>query len=249
MIRPTSLLLILVICVVGYYYLNSNPKTASKLERTEGYHTFLWSVGEGIVIFLRALAIYCILKIFCDLFDWYPSISHWVLIDILGTQASYNDILSVDISLIAALLAYLTPRISYGFSQNEFKSQLYGWFAQDKGAPEFNQLFYKSLQSGLPILLTMSDRKVFIGYITEMHPADFNDIQIVPLYSGYRSINTLELNLVTPYIDIIKDIEDEETKDVELDEFLVTLPIREIVHAHLFNFEYLESFEELEGRR
>ncbi len=248
MIRPTSLLLVLVMCVLGYYYLKSNPKTASKLERTEGYHTFLWSVGEGMVLFFRALVIYCIAKLVFTMTGVYFSFSSLVLVDILSLEASHFDILTCDVALIAWVLSWATPRYVYNFSQAEYENQLFGWFAQDKGAPEFNQLFYKSLESGLPILFTMSDRKVFIGYITEMHPADFNDIQLVPLYSGYRCEKTLELNLVTPYVEIIQDIESEESQDVDLNEFLVTLPIREIVHAHLFNFEYLGSFEELEGR-
>ncbi|MEZ9060100.1 hypothetical protein [Vibrio pelagius] len=201
-----------------------------------------------MLIFLRALFIYCVAKLLFDAIGCYPSVAKFVLVDILNTKAAHVDILTVDIALIASLLAYATPRVVYRFSQAEFNNQLFGWFAQDKGAPEFNQLFYKSLESGLPILFTMSDRKVFIGYITEMHPADFNDIQIVPLYSGFRCKTTLELNLVTPYVEIIQDIENENTQDVELDEFLVTLPIREIVHAHLFNFEYVEPFEKLEGR-
>lgn len=138
MIRPTSLLLVLVMCVVGYYYLKSTPKTASKLDRTEGYHTFLWSVGEGMLIFLRALFIYCVAKLLFDAIGCYPSVAKFVLVDILNTKAAHVDILTVDIALIASLLAYATPRVVYRFSQAEFNNQLFGWFAQDKGAPEFN---------------------------------------------------------------------------------------------------------------
>lgn len=248
MVRPTSLLIILIISVLGYFYLKATPKTAAKLGRTEGYHTFLWSVGEGMGLFVRGYILYLFHKVVCAYIGWESSLSHDLFVSITGLELDKTDEILADIIILTAILSYIAPRLQYGFSQEKYKQKLYDWFAEDRAAPEFNQLIFKSFKYGLPILFTLSDRKVFIGYVTEIHPSDFSDIQVVPLYSGYREESTLELNLLTPYVGIIEDIENIETEDVELEEFLVTLPLREIVHAHLFNFEYMDSFAQLKGK-
>lgn len=51
---------------------------------------------------------------------------------------------------------------------------------------------------------------------------------------------------VTPYQDIIHDVENDNEKELDFEAFTVTLPLREIVYAHLHDFEKYEDFKKAE---
>ncbi|MEZ9590965.1 hypothetical protein AB4302_08350 [Vibrio breoganii] len=136
----------------------------------------------------------------------------------------------------------LLPTIYYRGDEEAFLEALLQEYENDPESSEFTELFFRSLEFGLPILFTMSDRKVFIGYITQINYFDTNDIHIRPLLSGYRDKESLSLKLVTPYKDVFEDLEEKDA-GFDQDAFTVTLPLREIVHAHLYDFEYQGDFE------
>ena len=59
----------------------------------------------------------------------------------------------------------------------------------------------------------------------------------MPTLSGYRKDDTLELELTTNYDKVLNSDD-----DVVTESFLVTVPVREIVHAHLFDLERYEKY-------
>ncbi|MCR9664497.1 hypothetical protein [Vibrio parahaemolyticus] len=75
-----------------------------------------------------------------------------------------------------------------------------------------------------------------------MNVFDFNDIHIRPILSGYRDKTDLTLKLVTPYKDVFDSLKKDDDGFDE-DAFTVTLPLREILHAHLYDFEYQKDFD------
>jgi len=120
--------------------------------------------------------------------------------------------------------------------------------AEDSESPEYTSLFFRSYEYGLPILFTMSDRKVYIGYVPVIHAKPFNDIHVIPILSGFRDKDNLKLELVTPYKDIIHDVENDQEKELDFEAFTVALPLREIVYAHLHDFERYEDFKKAEEK-
>ncbi|EPE6900349.1 MULTISPECIES: hypothetical protein [Vibrio] len=152
-------------------------------------------------------------------------------------------------------------------------------FLSDVESPEFSRLIKKASELSLPILFTMSDRKVYVGYPWEITGgALINDLLVVPLVSGYRCKETNRLYIITRYIDVVQKIKEQEElefkeflkkdgkytdKDIDLmfeqyplsrieaqvediEEFLpytVSLPYREIVHAHIHNLDQFELFK------
>ena len=244
-----SALVIFVLCLSGYIYLKTNPKTQMKLSRTNGYHTFFWSASWGVGMGIRAVFIYYIGILLYDIFGLRFSLGDFFLNEVLKCNAPYSYVVIFDLSIVAIFLGYLLPAFSFRFNKSLRTKIQIRWLREDTEAPEFTQLFFKSLEYGLPILFTMSDRKVYIGYVLEINSTDFNDVNIIPLFSGYRDKDTLELVPVTPYKDIFIDIKNE-TKNIidDLEVFSVTLPLREIMYAHLHDFEYYSKFKSLEGK-
>ena len=92
------------------------------------------------------------------------------------------------------------------------------------------------------VCLTMKDRKAFVGWVTKSPNLRANDtyVSLVPLMSGYRDKDTLDLtfNVFYPterYFD--------ESSGVIAADFVVALPVAEITSARLFDLElYSEVF-------
>jgi hypothetical protein len=106
---------------------------------------------------------------------------------------------------------------------------------------EFSGLFIRSADTGFPIAFTLSSRKVYIGYITDLPLGHVNDITIIPLISGYRREVDMSLVYVTPY-NMVDEVMDNGNK------FQITLPIREISHANLHDVELAKKFKSVESK-
>ncbi|HCE2586949.1 hypothetical protein WOC08_16455 [Vibrio parahaemolyticus] len=242
MVRPVSLLLVLVLCLSGYFLLSRTHYKYHQLRRSNGYHTFLMSSGAGLLLLFLAIFVYFIGQQIYQLTGYSWSLAKCILYDILQTKASATDVALLDISMVMGCLSLLLPVLRYRGSVDNYYSELLSSYENDPESSEFTELFFRSLEFGLPILFTMSDRKVFIGYITSMNIFDFNDIHIRPILSGYRHKDSLKLILVTPYKDVFDTLK-KNNDGFDEDAFTVTLPLREILHAHLYDFEYQKDFE------
>ncbi len=281
MLRISSFFLIFVFSIAGYTFLRLTPATENKITRSSGYHTFLFSAGAGLILFIIAFFFFLLGKCinhFCSSLSF--SAGNYFLYTVLKIdEVSYWPTVIIDLSISTLILSVLLPLILrkmisayYKVSVNKLRRT---WFSEDKENPEFTKLFFKSYELGVPILFTMSDRKVFIGFVYEIHSSNFNDVYVLPLFSGHRSSDTLEVELKTPYISVIDTIrknsealqktkENESVSELELDDehlmednvcntnvsdlkkFVLALPLREIVHAHLHDFKLYVEFKKKE---
>lgn len=78
-------------------------------------------------------------------------------------------------------------------------------------SPLDNLLFTLSLQKDKYVMLTLADRKVYVGKVISLgEPTETNgmdqDISIIPLMSGHRDKDTLKLKFDTHYSEIESDI-------------------------------------------
>ncbi|PKF48774.1 hypothetical protein [Enterovibrio nigricans] len=220
--KPTSLLFILVLCLAGYYLLNKLHRFHYPLKRSNGYHTFLSSATAGFAVCGVAIVVYAIADCGLRALNWHFSLGDIVLNNILAYDAPSNSVSLFDVCAITVILCLAIPVVFYRFSIDRQYICFLEEFAQDGESPEFTQLFFRSYEYGLPILFTMSDRKIYIGYVTEIHSKPFNDVHIIPIVSGYRDSSELRLVPVTPYQDIIHDVENDDEQELDLEAFTVT---------------------------
>ncbi|OCH17021.1 hypothetical protein [Aliivibrio logei] len=246
MIKP-SVFFVLILCIAGYSFAKNYHKTHYNLKRSSGYHTFLMSAVLGAILFSIATIVYIAGLQIGNATGLDVSFGRYILIDVFKGGQSASEVIVFDIALISMLLAWVIPALYYFIKGNK-KALFFNQFAEDPKSPEFTRLFFMSHYHEMPILFTMSDRKVYIGFVTEIYSNDFNDIHIIPYVSGYRDKDTLELKTVTPYQDVMDEIKNNNQKDVDLKTFTVALPLREIAHAHLYDFNHEENFHEKEQK-
>lgn len=235
---PTNVLFVFILLVAGYISCSLFHWTHWELKRSSGYHTFLMSAVAGFVIFAAVFMIRWLLVVYGPDFN---------VVDSLLVSAFPQLILSaqtrvlIELAGSSLLLALSAPIIFYLMATKILRTtrslMLIGAFVDSSGSPEFTNLIYSSLSHGLPILFTLSDRKVYIGYPLDVKAGDFNDVRILPTLSGYRKGETLELELTTYYDEVLNS-----DVDVVTESFLVTVPVREIMHAHLFDLERYERY-------
>lgn len=235
----TNILFGLIIIIAGYRICSRIHLKRYQLKHSSGYHTFLLSAGAGLLILLITYLLRLPLVI------WGPDFSlvaEALRAGLPDTVAASETVFFIELSLGMLIFSFSVPPIVYwladrlsGYNRGLLFT---GAFLEHPDNPEFTKLLFSSTEYGLPILFTMSDRKVYVGYPMELKSEKFNDQRILPVVSGYREKDSLRFIPVTPYQSVIEN----ELEDADYEKFSVTLPIREIVHAHLIDLKLFDLF-------
>lgn len=108
--------------------------------------------------------------------------------------------------------------------------------------------------SGRLIQFSLSTGKVYIGYPYEFNLFQKEDyIKIIPMISGYRHSKKLTLELTTyynPVYDIIlsSESESEGMKGMSVDNFVVLIPVSQIISVSAFDPEVYDHFENFNNK-
>ena len=236
-----NVLLVLILLVSGYLFCINVHTLRWRTLRSNGYHTFLISASWGIMV----IALTYITRLLLNLTTPQFSIVQQILW--LGTpniDFSIQTIVLLELTfgsiIFATMIPWMTYKLSGKFGYDRHRL-FQGAFISAQGGPEYSSLLLSSMETGVPVFLTMSDRKVFVGYPIEFKPEDYSELQILPVLSGYRDQITLGFNITVNYADVLKTATSE-SSNVAPEDFTVTVPIREICHAHMFDIEHYGKF-------
>jgi hypothetical protein len=108
-----------------------------------------------------------------------------------------------------------------------------------KYGSQLEKFFYETITHRLPVSISLDNRKVYVGYVWRLapldpHRADDYAVRLLPVRSGYRDEKTLELHFTTRYTEVYRQIGSGELGGVNHEDFLIVLPIKNIVSANLF---------------
>jgi hypothetical protein len=98
-------------------------------------------------------------------------------------------------------------------------------------------LILQSQEKALPISLTLSSGKVYVGFCMEPpDPTRGNDyLTILPTVSGYRDKETQRVTFTTIYQDVYARISRGEMPGLEAKDFNIVLRVDEILYATLYS--------------
>lgn len=111
---------------------------------------------------------------------------------------------------------------------------------------DFEQLITRSVYDVFPILFTLESRKVYVGWaVSAPNPAhERKSIRILPIISGYRNKDTLEVEFTTDYLPIIDGVLDDKNINYALEDLEVIIPASSLSSCHLFDMTlYNEHFK------
>lgn len=208
------LFLILPILVSGFICCHILPAEKLKLHRYEGQYLYLKSAKYGITCLFISILIILLLnrfvppKLGCVSLDFYGFLFYFIEPLIVSDKPeSVTWILIFSFStLLCPWLLRFAANIMY---RREFRtdkvSEMLTW--QILNDSPLDALLYKSVVSKsnpVPLMLSLSDKKVYVGNISSMGEPNENEgmdqeIVIIPIMSGYRDKETLEVEFTTYY--------------------------------------------------
>lgn len=210
---PTGIVLIPLFA--GYIVLHTCFLSRFRAQRQDGYHLLIESVLAGIPISFSAW----ILAALVHSREW----------DFLGIEASFGR--APVPYLGTAFLAGLIAAIAGGLVNLLFPPGKAKWYLIKRNDDGFLRLTHQAVREEKPISTTLKNKKVYIGFVVQtpgLRPGE-QYISILPLASGYRESDTLDLVLTQDYTRVY------DRTDIVPSEFAVTFPLSEIESASLFN--------------
>lgn len=99
-------------------------------------------------------------------------------------------------------------------------------------------LLHNAARTGTPVSLTMSNRKVYVGFIRATPTLRYPHTRILPTMSGYRHESTLKVHWETIYWSVYESLEKRRKKGeivIGKEAFGIVLPIDQICSANIFD--------------
>jgi hypothetical protein len=218
----------------GYTFLSIFYYTKFQHSRIETQRLIFHSIIIGIfLIFVSSYIDTYILKIY--FLNFREFLGKFVLINI----ENLNFFLLT--FLIAPLLGLVLNLI--------LPTNIMMWKVIDKWGDEFEKLYYLSLNekefSKRLVMVTLDNNKVYVGYILRLtKPLLTQQLELIPIISGYRKEDTKKVEFTTPYIKVISELVQNDNFDIIDEELLVVLPKDKIVTASRFYPKVYERFQE-----
>ncbi len=213
--------LIFIPALGGYFLLRFLNYTRYGIARDSGYHVLLKSAVVGAVLFALAHGIILIID------KQSPEVlSQW------ESYIDYPFSSTVTLGVLLEFVILIAGNLIY---------------SKDKAAKDtairdgdlIELLIRESMQAPTLIELSLRSGKSYIGFALESGIAKSgdSDISMIPMASGYRNEETLELEITTNYAPVIEDSE------LDYTDFRVVIPKSEIVSTRLFDPEIYQRFQ------
>jgi len=253
-------LLLLPILGSGFLYCHLHPIYYYRLHRYEGQYLYLQATKLGLIsFFVSSVFHFCFLPILYWINNWYgidwgqdyivTLAKHLVNYGLIPPESSrpisWLLILSFTSFLIPVADRYLYKsafRYKHGYATKKVAEVALALDIMEdlfKDSP-LDKLLFESLISangaGI-IMLTMADRKVYVGKVLTMGEPNENEgadqeISLKPILSGYRDKDSLKVKFTTPYHEFSTD-------------FFLILKQDQIVSATNFELSVWEGFQKL----
>lgn len=240
---------ILVIAVTGFLYVNLSLTTRYKFKRSTDWSAYLYVVAWGVGFFFIAWSTVSLLSGFGILRVFYDYLSSKInLNSVVMTSNDLDEkknllklVLICILSIFFASLMGCFNRIYYKFfSDNKLKS-----LSKIISNNPLESLALESHIRSFPILVTLSSSKVYVGLIPFppiLEDGRLEHISLLPLLSGYRDTNKLEVKFTTNYYNHYKNFSSN-NEDLDLMDFNITFPISEILSISLFDMDTYNEFQ------
>ena len=217
--------LYLVPVLTGYWFLTHLHYTNYNVVRAAGYHVFFQSAIAGGLLFVFAQGIIYLLKL-CLADD---------AIFVSSTLASNSAPF-----ILCALSGFLLPPAGNKFYGRE-KSAAH---IAEKNGYRLALLLSQSIKEQKFVELSLKSRKSYIGLIlgSEITRYGEPDIALLPLASGFRDKDTLELEITTNYAPAIE--QSLEASDLQYEDFQIVIPRDEVISARVFYPDAYDLFQD-----
>jgi hypothetical protein len=220
---PTNLLLLPLLA--GFWFVTRTHYLNFRTQRLDGYWLLLESSFFGVIfgvlarLFVVAIASSC----------WgSPLKTAWATLSSIPYTGT-----AVASFCIGIVAPYLVNGIFLLFGGIERARNL----AIERHGTDLDKLLNAALASERKISVTLNNRKWYVGYVSRVPSLSPREayVSILPVMSGFRNPETLEMEATTDYVPIYES-------GVDKNKFVVIVPIAAIASASLFDDEIYVRF-------
>ncbi|MGY2400677.1 hypothetical protein [Pseudomonas sp. SDO5271_S396] len=248
-----GLLIILPLLVSGYLVCIKHPYYYCRLHRFEGQLLYLQVARLGVACLLAATFLSALILamskqgpyVFWTDYSSYLG-SRLVQLDIANEKNSTLWVFLLQVGLTSMLMPFFWAKVyvlSHKINLNlESTRQLDLQLTLGilEGTP-FKTLLKESMQQQAPCMFSFSDRKVYVGIVSVVGvPTESDGVDhaftLIPLLSGYRDKDTLEVTLNTHYANVVAPVS-------------IMLLQDNVVSATRFDFSTWHSFQSRKNRK
>ncbi|HHB6859375.1 TPA: hypothetical protein ACN7KA_004101 [Klebsiella pneumoniae] len=248
-------LLLAVILVSGFIYVNLSLSTRYRYKRSNGWDAYFFVAAWGIVFFLAggfltfALNISGGFRWFSNALNLTPDSFNGMLSTTTDKPQRINEIKQIAWVVISIVLAAL-----FGWLNKRRTSKgdrRWDALAKAVGNNAFESLLMEASARQFPIIATLSSRKIYVGLVTcpALENGLSEHLEILPLLSGYRDKDDLTINITTNYHQhylesgVISGM-----SRLNIQDFRVLIPKDEVETISFFDTETYNKFKENEAR-
>lgn len=168
----------------GFVFISTWNRTKFKAIRLDKERLLFYASLAGLGLLSFAYVLHSLIPPFIPCISWLPCLP------LLPFEY-------ISVSFTALILGLLLPYpLNLYWKEDEESSR----YIEDEGDP-FEQLINKALDTAKPVMLTLSNSKVYVGFvISSFSPArEQRTIHIAPIKSGYREGTKQRVNFTTDY--------------------------------------------------
>lgn len=220
-------LIILSIAISGYIFSTFCYRLRYKTARESGHRLYLTCASVGWVFVLIGYALIQLVVTICTHYRF----GSWLVAAISPShEPLFVSALSPALSTMAMVVYNSLPHsksrnIERVWAKNDFDSLISYVTGGDKPNP---------------LSLTLDTRKVYIGMVARTNEPDdgSSHVTLLPLFSGFRDPNSLELSLENRYDEVFDYFDPLQNGPTTFDirDFLLVIPLSQIVTANPFNY-------------
>jgi hypothetical protein len=210
---------VLFILVVGFVFCHKHPVYYFKLHRYEGQYLYLQVAFWGLVCFIISTVLNVLLIEFFSItacncgeaIGW--NYVDWIAKYITETkiEVSRSNLMSwlIVVSVTALAIPSLWSHLQYAYKKHALgldTNEEVDVFIMSRifADSPLDSILLSSILEEKLLMLVLNDRKVYVGRIASMGEPNENEgadqeVNIIPILSGYRHKDTLELTFTTDY--------------------------------------------------
>ena len=248
-------LLLAVILVSGFIYVNLSLSTRYRYKRSNGWDAYFFVAAWGIVFFLLGGFFTFILNVSGG-FRWLANALNLTPDSFNGMLSSSKDKLQRinEIKQIAWVMISIVLAAISGFGNKLRTSRgdrRWDALAKAVGNNAFESLLMEASARQFPIIATLSSRKIYVGLVTcpALENGLSEHLELLPMLSGYRDKDELTISITTNYHQHYLDsgvISGMSRLNIE--DFRVLIPKDEVETISFFDTATYNKFKENEAR-
>lgn len=237
----TLLTFLIIPLVAGYSFANSWHHSRYRITRSNGYNLYFSAALYGIaMLIMAALTLLYLISRDAGFVGYINSVA--------GFFHVYPNAEHYELRLGALLVITLLYGVLGGHFLNIFTGSQWPYKRAIKNA-DFERLVLRAMERSLPMLVTLENGKVYVGYaIRTIDPlAEVKELRILPVFSGYRSSETGEVSFNTNYSRVLREISEDgagELGHLAAGDFEVVVPVTKIVTSTLYDSVAHKRFHE-----